>query len=166
MVACNKSSCANLCRVVLAKTRVEPDTPVHYKGTMSDKKKGGVLRYACAGTAACIAEICTFHTIVSDAVFRAFLLFLLCALPWPVSGCALSVPCFRAFVDTLVLSFLKTTSVLVWIVAGTLPLDTVKVRMQIQGQGLAPGTPLPYKNMVQCGLGIIKEETPAALWKG
>lgn len=47
----------------------------------------------------------------------------------------------------------------------TIPLDTAKVRLQIQGQN-PHGTPNPYTSMVNCLVRITKEEGATALFKG
>jgi len=52
-----------------------------------------------------------------------------------------------------------------WAEVCTIPLDTVKVRLQTQGK-LPPGTPLKYTGMLNCFSTVIKEEGPQGLWKG
>jgi len=52
----------------------------------------------------------------------------------------------------------------------SIPADTIKVRLQIQGaqnqQQLPGGGPPKYRGFVHCGATIIREEGPTALWKG
>ena len=49
--------------------------------------------------------------------------------------------------------------------AATLPIDTAKVRLQIQAAP-APGAKLKYTGMLGTLGTIAKEEGPAALWNG
>jgi solute carrier family 25 uncoupling protein 8/9 len=48
----------------------------------------------------------------------------------------------------------------------TIPLDTVKVRLQIQGEGLAKGQPLKYRGVVGTLATVAREEGPLVLFKG
>jgi len=48
----------------------------------------------------------------------------------------------------------------------TLPTDTVKVRMQVQANYTKPGEAPRYKSLVDCGLKMLREEGPTALWAG
>ena len=48
----------------------------------------------------------------------------------------------------------------------TLPFDTAKVRMQIQGVEVRAGGAIKYKNTLNCITTVAKEEGPLALWKG
>src|SRR5689334_3009370 len=52
-----------------------------------------------------------------------------------------------------------------WAEVCTLPLDTCKVRLQIQG-ARPPGTAPKYSGMFNVFSTVIKEEGPQALWKG
>lgn len=62
-----------------------------------------------------------------------------------------------------------------WLAAGTamsvaelctIPVDTAKVRLQLQGQTkLAPGQ-VPYTSMTNCLLRMAREEGPTSLFKG
>jgi len=53
-----------------------------------------------------------------------------------------------------------------WAEVMTIPLDTCKVRLQIQGEGLKAGAAKKYNNMFHAFGVIIGEEGPLALWKG
>jgi len=48
----------------------------------------------------------------------------------------------------------------------TIPLDTAKVRLQIQGQQVKPGEALKYKGLVDCVLKVAREEGVSFLYKG
>jgi len=48
----------------------------------------------------------------------------------------------------------------------TIPLDTAKVRLQIQGATLKPGDPIKYNGLINTALAIAKEEGPGSLFKG
>jgi solute carrier family 25 uncoupling protein 8/9 len=48
----------------------------------------------------------------------------------------------------------------------TIPLDTAKVRLQIQGTNLKPGDTIKYKGLIGTALTIAREEGPASLYKG
>jgi solute carrier family 25 (mitochondrial uncoupling protein), member 8/9 len=48
----------------------------------------------------------------------------------------------------------------------SLPLDTAKVRLQLQGAGIKAGEPVKYTNIMQTVRTIAVEEGPQALWKG
>eukprot|EP01016_Furgasonia_blochmanni_P056322 TRINITY_DN9583_c0_g1_i7.p1 TRINITY_DN9583_c0_g1~~TRINITY_DN9583_c0_g1_i7.p1 ORF type:complete len:335 (+),score=101.32 TRINITY_DN9583_c0_g1_i7:49-1005(+) len=48
----------------------------------------------------------------------------------------------------------------------TIPLDTAKVRLQIQGANLKPGDPVKYKGMFGTMFMLAKEEGPLSLFKG
>lgn len=48
----------------------------------------------------------------------------------------------------------------------TLPLDTAKVRLQLQGRAAAAGAPLKYKGLVGCLSTVVREEGAMSLWKG
>jgi solute carrier family 25 uncoupling protein 8/9 len=50
----------------------------------------------------------------------------------------------------------------------SLPLDTTKVRLQLQGNQIKQGIlkEVKYKNMMQGMMTIAAEEGPFALWKG
>jgi len=62
-------------------------------------------------------------------------------------------------------SFLCGGAAACWAEVCTLPLDTCKVRLQIQG-ALPPGTAPKYSGMFHCFTTIMKEEGPQGLWKG
>jgi solute carrier family 25 uncoupling protein 8/9 len=47
----------------------------------------------------------------------------------------------------------------------TIPLDTAKVRLQIQGSSPKPGV-VPYTSMVNCMARMMREEGPQSLWRG
>lgn len=48
----------------------------------------------------------------------------------------------------------------------SLPLDTAKVRLQIQGEGAKSGAPVKYKGLPHTFVTIVKEEGPTGLFKG
>jgi len=48
----------------------------------------------------------------------------------------------------------------------TIPLDTAKVRLQIQGTTLKPGDPIKYNGLIGTAMMIAREEGPQSLFKG
>lgn len=48
----------------------------------------------------------------------------------------------------------------------TIPLDTAKVRLQIQGSQLKPGEAAKYRGLIHCVIKIAQEEGPSYLYKG
>jgi len=63
------------------------------------------------------------------------------------------------------ISFLCSGSAACFAEFCTIPLDTVKVRLQIQG-ALPKGHIPKYNGLVHCAKTIVAEEGPTALWKG
>ena len=54
-------------------------------------------------------------------------------------------------------------SVINCLYAVTFPLDLVKTRLQIQGEG---GKPQPHRGFLATSFGVIRDEGPLKLWRG
>ncbi len=64
---------------------------------------------------------------------------------------------------TGIVSFVSAGSAACLAEFGSLPFDTAKVRMQVQGQG---GVPVRYRNIWDCMRTVAIEEGAGALYKG
>ena len=46
------------------------------------------------------------------------------------------------------------------------PIDTIKIRMQIQGEGMAAGVGVQHKTFLHCGINIVRAERIRGLYRG